>query len=106
MGNTALWFYDRSIYDDALTSGVIEDKQGKLLAEWQEKPNLDIDTIAMIPTYLEIEAGSWEEIDKATQELGLDPKDRKICSAQQIYQIYGINTEEYQTINFDEVIKK
>lgn len=49
MGNTALWFYDRTIYDDALTSGVIEDKQGKLLAEWQEKPNLDIDTIAKKP---------------------------------------------------------
>ena len=60
----------------------------------------------LIPTYLEIEAESWEDIDKVAQELSLDPEKRKICSANQLYKIYGINTDEYQTINFDEVIKK
>lgn len=66
----------------------------------------DIDTIALIPPYLEIEAKSWEDIDRVIIELGLDPKEKKICSSQQIYMMYGINVEEYETINFEEVIKK
>ena len=66
----------------------------------------DIDTIALVPTYLEIEAGSWEEIDEIAKKLDLNPENSKICSAQQLYMMYGINTSDYQTINFDEVVKK
>jgi adenylate cyclase class 2 len=79
----------------------------KKRSRWKKgTTEFDIDTVALIPTYLEIEADSWEDIDRVSQELGLDPEKRKICSAQQIYHIYGINAEEYHTINFDEVIKK
>ena len=66
----------------------------------------DIDEIAMIPPYLEIEAESWEDLDKSAKDLGLDPEKRKICSANQLYKMYGIDSNEYATINFDEVIKK
>ncbi len=68
--------------------------------------SFDIDTVAMIPTYLEIEAESWEDIDSVAQELGLDIKDRKICSSNQLYKMYEINTGDYKTLNFDEQIKK
>lgn len=66
----------------------------------------DIDTIALIPTYLEIEGENWEDVDKAAQELGLDLSKKKVCSANQLYRSYGIDVTEYKTINFDEVIKK
>jgi hypothetical protein len=42
----ALWLYDRAVYDDAVASGIIEDKY---LTDWMENPNLDIDTIAKKP---------------------------------------------------------
>lgn len=89
--------------------GLIE-KHGeaqKKRSKWN-KDNVifDIDTVAMIPTYLEIEAESWEDLDRVAIELGLDPMKRKICSANQLYKIYGINTDEYLTINFDEQIRR
>lgn len=89
--------------------GLIE-KHGeaqKKRSKWKKGSiTFDIDTIAMIPTYLEIEAESWNDIDKIALELGLDPEKRKICSAHQIYQIYGIDVDSYKTINFDEQVKK
>ena len=66
----------------------------------------DLDFWPLLEPYLEIEAKSWEDVDLVTKELGLNSEERKICSANQLLKIYGINTEEYWTINFDEVIKK
>jgi hypothetical protein len=43
------WLYDQDIYDDAVTSGIIEDYFGTILTDWKEKPHLDIDTIAKKP---------------------------------------------------------
>jgi len=40
----------------------------------------DIDTWPLLEPYLEIEASSWVEIDRATKLLGLNPADRKIFS--------------------------
>ena len=79
----------------------------KKRSKWKKGTvSFDIDTVAMVPTYLEIEAESWGDIDAVATELDLDIKDRKVCSSNQLYKIYGINTDEYKTINFDEVIKK
>lgn len=79
----------------------------KRRSKWKKGDiDFDIDTIALVPTYLEIEAESWEDIEKVTVELGLNPDERKICSANQLYKIYGINTDEYWVINFDEIVKK
>ena len=52
----------------------------KKRSKWKKgSTTFDIDTVAMIPTYLEIEAESWEDLDKVAKELELDPEKRKIC---------------------------
>lgn len=66
----------------------------------------DIDEWPSIPTFLEIEADSWEDVDKGTELLGLNKKDRKICSANQVYMMYGIDVDDYQKLSFKEMIKK
>lgn len=66
----------------------------------------DIDTWPLIPTYLEIESFSIDEIEKAAKEIGFDPKDAKICSASQMFTLYGINDHEYIHIGFDKQIKR
>lgn len=43
------WLYDRSIYDDAVMSGIIHDNDGLILSLWQKEPHLDIDVIAKKP---------------------------------------------------------
>ncbi len=79
----------------------------KKRSKWKKGTlTFDIDEIPLVPPYLEIEAESWEDIDTISLELGLDPESRKICSSNQLYKMYGIDTSEYHTLNFDEVIKK
>jgi adenylate cyclase class 2 len=48
--------------------------------------SFDIDIWPLLDPYLEIEANSWDEIDKAIKLLGLDPNDKKIFTTMQIYQ--------------------
>jgi predicted adenylyl cyclase CyaB len=79
----------------------------KRRTKWQKGTVVfDIDTVALIPTYLEIEAETLGDLEDAVQELDLDSAERKICSVNQLYAMYGINTSEYRTINFGEVVKK
>lgn len=66
----------------------------------------DIDYIPLVPPYLEIEAKSWEEIDKAISLLGLNPDDKKIFSATQIYKLNGIRQLDYTELTFDHVTKR
>lgn len=66
----------------------------------------DIDFWPALEPYLEIEADSWESVDKAIEELGLNPEDRKIFATMQIYKLKGINELDYQKITFDEMVKK
>lgn len=66
----------------------------------------DIDTWPQLNPYLEIEASSWENIDKAIAELGLDPADKKIFSTNQIYKMKGIDIVDYVKLTFDEMIKR
>ncbi len=47
--NLGTWLFDQRIYDDALVSGIIDDRLGTILNEWKENPHLDIDTIAKRP---------------------------------------------------------
>lgn len=88
--------------------GFIEKHEAeKKRTRWQKGETVfDIDTWPAIPTFLEIEAPTWEDIDTATQLLGFDPKERKICSANQIYKLYGMNVDDYQKIGFDGLVKK
>ncbi|MFZ2522807.1 MAG: class IV adenylate cyclase [Minisyncoccia bacterium] len=66
----------------------------------------DIDTWPELPTFLEIEAESWEDISTAEKELDLEEKNRKICSVNQIYKMHGMDVDDYLKISFDGMIKK
>lgn len=66
----------------------------------------DIDEWSLLEPYLEIEAGSWEEVDKATAWLDLDKADMKKFSTTQIYALNGINDKDYSKLTFTEAIKK
>lgn len=79
----------------------------KKRTRWQlEDIVFDIDTWPAIPTFIEIEAESWEDIDNGTELLGLNPEERKICSANQVYRLYDIDVDDYQKILFDKMVKK
>lgn len=66
----------------------------------------DIDFFPQLEPYLEIEASSWEKVDKAIKLLGLDPKEKRIFSTNQIYKLKGIEVNEYQEITFKRMVKK
>lgn len=66
----------------------------------------DIDTWPLLDPYLEIEAHSWEAIDIAIRELGLNPDHKKIFSTGQIYTMNNINELDYEKMGFTELIKK
>lgn len=66
----------------------------------------DIDHWPGLEPYLEIEAESWDDIDKAIKLLDLNPKDKKIFSTYQIYQLKGIDENDYKVITFDKMVKK
>lgn len=67
---------------------------------------LDIDFWPQLEPYLEIEASSWEEIDRIIKLLELNPEDKKIFSTYQVYQLKGIDENDYQEITFKGMIKK
>ncbi len=62
---------------------------------------LCIDEWPLIPPYLEIEAGSWEQVDKLASKLGFDPSKKMVCSTMQVYEHYGINENDYSVLTFD-----
>lgn len=66
----------------------------------------DIDFVPMLKPYLEIESDDWAKIDKAIKLLGLDPKDKKIFSTFQIYQLEGINMLDYTELTLNRQTKR
>jgi adenylate cyclase class 2 len=66
----------------------------------------DIDEWPQLEPYLEIEAQSWEEIDKAIGWLGLKKEDAKKFSTTQVYALAGIKDKEYSRITFAEMVKR
>ena len=66
----------------------------------------DIDFWPFIPAYLEVESTSLAAARASAVELGLDPKDGLILSAQDGYRKYGYNLEEYSSITFEKMTKK
>lgn len=66
----------------------------------------DIDEWPLLEPYLEIEAGSWKEIDEAIEWLGLNRDDMKKFSTTQIYALKGINDKDYSKLTFTEAVKK
>lgn len=66
----------------------------------------DIDFYPNIPPYLEIEAQTWEKLSEAILWLDLNPAERKIFSANQVYKMHGINVNDYQIMTFETKIEK
>ena len=92
------------------TAQLIE-KLGLIQKHYAEKKRLrwtksqtvfDIDTYPQLEPYLEIEAKNWRQIDKAVELLGLDPADKKIFSANQVYKLKGIVVGDLVNISFKE----
>ncbi|MBI4359456.1 MAG: class IV adenylate cyclase [Candidatus Nealsonbacteria bacterium] len=91
-----------------LKLGLIEKfyQENRIIRYQLGKIEFDIDFHPRLNPYLEIEAPSWKEIDRAIQLMGLDDRDRKIFSAQQAYKLAGINENDYQVMSFKRFIKK
>lgn len=66
----------------------------------------DIDTYPQLEPYLEIEAASWEEVDKGIELLGFNSADKKIFSANQVYAMKGIHVSDYVRLAFDGLVKR
>ncbi len=66
----------------------------------------DIDTWPALEPYLEIESSTWEKVDEAIAWLGLDPKDKKIFSTNQIYKMKGMDIIDYIRLTFDGLVKR
>lgn len=71
-----------------------------------EEVNLEFDSWPLIPTFLEIEGQSWEDVNAMIQKLGLPEKDKKICTSTQIYSQYNINDLDYNVLTFDKQEKR
>ena len=68
---------------------------------------VDIDTWPLIPTYLEIEGHSEEEVNKTLELLEIDTKKATSLDVQSVYeQVYGIDLEKNPNLSFDENLKK
>jgi adenylate cyclase class 2 len=67
---------------------------------------VDIDYWPLIPPYMEIEGSSWEDVDKIIAKLELDPEEKKIYSATQVYAHYGIDDQDYSSLTFENATRR
>ena len=101
-----------SSYEDTKTLlkkvGLIEKHEAeKKRTRWKKGDvEFDIDTWPEIPTFLEIEATSWDDIDRTAEMLGLNPSEKKVCSVNQIYRMYNMDVNNYQKLSFNGLVKK
>lgn len=88
--------------------GMIEKhSQEKKRITWKKRNiTYDIDTWPLIPTFLEVEGDSWDEVQRAVEELGYDWEKRMVCAASKIYDHYGLPWNSFKRLAFDEQIRK
>ncbi len=91
-----------------LAIGMIEKfSQEKKRIRWQKGSVVfDIDTWPLTPPYVEIEGNSWEEVEKASLELGFKYEEHLRCSAHNIFLKYGFDDHDYLIFTFNKQIKK
>ena len=91
-----------------LSTGLVEKHylENKRTRWVKDEIEFDIDIYPLLPPYLEIEAPSWDKIDQAIALLELNPEDKKIFSANQVYALQGINAKDYVRLTFDEAVKR
>ena len=112
---------DQGMHESEITVNSFEEtsnilfKMGLIEKTYQENKRIrytlndiefDIDSWPKIPTYLEIEANSWEKVEEATKLLGLNLEDKKIFSTKEVYKNYNIDLLDYQRVTFEEMILK
>ena len=69
---------------------------------YQGDVEFDIDTWPMIPTYLEIEGKSKEQVEEMIEKLGVDKKKLSLDKVSEIYKKYGLDIHEYKDLKFEE----
>lgn len=94
------------------------DKTGEILEElgyeyraYQENKRIrymyhgvefDIDTWPLIPTYVEIEGKTKEDVERVMKELPMDLSKSTTHDVSSIYRSYGFNERDYQVLTFEE----
>ena len=81
-------------------------QESRRIRYFLEGDTLDIDFWPGLSPYLEIEASGWEKIDEIIKKLGLNPDQKKIFSATQIYNQAGINEKEYRIMTLEKMVKR
>jgi adenylate cyclase, class 2 len=98
------------VSDFSQTAEILE-KIGLIVKHYAEKKRIhwekdgvsfDFDLYPGLKPYLEIEAGSWELVEKAIEQLGLNAAEQKRFSASQVYALNGIDISKLSRISFDD----
>ncbi len=67
-----------------------------------EEHEIDIDTWPGIPTYVEIEGESEEDLENMLNKFGYSVKDTVSCTADEIYERYGMSMLDKREIKFSD----
>ncbi len=65
-----------------------------------EDVEFDIDTWPMIPTYLEIEAKSKEQVEEIIEKLEIDKNKLSLDKLSEIYKKYDYDIHDYKDLKF------
>lgn len=82
------------------------EQENKRIKYIKNEIHFDIDFWPRIPTYLEIEGISLQEVKEVAQELGFNPQNGLMCSPKQIYKKYGFEENDYISMTFKNFVKK
>ena len=78
-------------------------QENKRIRYYLEHMEIDIDTWPLIPTYVEIEGGSQEDINRAKELLGITTEKTTTANTQQLYlEEYGIDINQIEELKFEE----
>jgi len=91
----------KEIVSDLLGYGPDNDQENKRTRYHLDGVEIDLDTWPLIPSYVEIEGKSENEVLATLAKLGYTPKDCVTLDVQSIYQeVYGIDISQMPTLHF------
>ena len=80
-------------------------QENKRIRYYLDGVEIDVDTWPMIPTYVEIEGKSEEEVMTVVKRLGYNNNDITTLDVDSIYKKYGYNLNEIKKLKFEEELK-